>query len=247
MTGGSQQLRRFRIAVRAGTTCEEAATIAGITLGEAKLIFAEDAKNPPPPEAYVLLGEEPVSEPEQFDALDVFGYRKILADPPWNFEGGGNRNARTHYPTMSVEEIMALPVGDIAAPDCALFLWTTDPFLSAAIDTMRHWGFRYVSVAFHWAKQNKTGNGFFLGTGYGTRANVETCLFGTMGSMGLPADRGVRRLIVEPVREHSRKPDRVHDDIDRLYPGGRAIELFARTRRAGWDAWGNDVDRFTGG
>ena len=61
--------------------------------------------------------------------------------------------------------------------------------------------------------------------------------------MGLPKSRAVRQLIVEPVREHSRKPDRVHDDIEAMFDGPYC-ELFARRRRAGWDSWGNDVDRF---
>lgn len=82
-------------------------------------------------------------------------------------------------------------------------------------------------------------------TGYGTRANVETCLLGMIGDLGLPLDRSVRRLIIEPIREHSRKPDRVPRDIDRLY-AGPAAELFARTRRPGWDSWGNQVEKFAG-
>lgn len=178
-----------------------------------------------------------------FGDLRMFGYRKLYIDPPWDFEGGGDRNARNHYPTMSVDEIAALPVGQLAGGDCACFMWITDPFLMDGLRVLNAWGFRYVSVGFHWAKLNKSGNGYFMSTGYGTRANVETCLLGVIGDMGLPMDRSVRRLIVEPIREHSRKPDRVPGDIDRLY-AGPAAELFARTRRPGWDSWGNQTDRF---
>ncbi len=178
-----------------------------------------------------------------FGALRMFGYRVIEADPAWDFNGGGDRNARNHYATMSIEDIQALPVGELAGRDCALFLWVTDPFLDLGIDTLKKWGFRYASVAFHWAKRTKLDKGWHMGTGYGTRANVETCLLGMMGDIGLPKNRDVRRLIVEPVREHSRKPDRIAGDIERLYDGPY-VELFARRRRPGWDSWGNEVDKF---
>jgi N6-adenosine-specific RNA methylase IME4 len=178
-----------------------------------------------------------------FGGLRMFGYRKILIDCPWDFDGGGDRNARNHYPCMSPDELAAMPVGDLAAGDCALFMWVTDPFLEEGIRVMKAWGFRYVSVAFYFVKLNKRAPSYFMGTGYGTRANPEPCLLGMVGDMGLPLNRDVRRLIVEPIREHSRKPDRVNGDIDRLYAGA-AVELFARRRVPGWDSWGNEVDRF---
>ena len=177
-----------------------------------------------------------------FRNLPMFGHRVILADPPWDFDGGGDRNARNHYPCMSAAEIAALPVGEVAGRDCALFLWVTDPFLPTGLAVMAAWGFRYVSVAFHWAKQTKHGR-WHMGTGYGTRANVETCLLGMAGEICLPRDRSVRRLVVEPVREHSRKPDRIRADIERLYDGPY-LELFARSARPGWAAWGNETSKF---
>lgn len=180
-----------------------------------------------------------------FDDLRMFGYRKLLVDPPWGFDGGGDRNARNHYPCMSPDEIKALPVGDLASgAGCALFLWVTDPFLKVGMECLEHWGFRYVSVGFYFVKKNKRADTFFMGTGYGTRGNPEQCLLGMVGDMGLPKDRSVRRLIVEPIREHSRKPDRVNSDIDRLWDGP-AAELFARRRVPGWDSWGNQVEKFT--
>jgi N6-adenosine-specific RNA methylase IME4 len=177
-----------------------------------------------------------------FAALNPFHYRVIMADPAWNFIGGGDRNAREHYECMSLDDIEALPVGELASGDCALFLWVTDPFLEAGLRVMAKWGFRYASVAFHWAKTTKHGK-WHMGTGYGTRANVETCLLGMMGDMRLPKDRGVRRLVVDKVREHSRKPDRIAADIERLYDGPY-VELFARTKRPGWDSWGLEVEKF---
>ena len=182
-----------------------------------------------------------------FGDLQMFGYRVILADPAWPFENysaaGENRNPKRHYPTMSIEQIAELPVGHLADRNCALFLWVTDPLLDRGIEVLKHWGFRYVTVAFTWAKRTRTGADWHLGTGYYTRANPETCLLGIAGQMGLPKSRSVRQLIVEPVREHSRKPDRVRSDIEAMFDGPYA-ELFARSRRPGWDSWGNDTDRF---
>lgn len=188
-----------------------------------------------------------MSAPPPFDSLRMFGYNIIHADPAWTFENwsekGEGRNPNQHYSTMSIAEIAALPVGQIAAGDCALFLWVCDPLLDKALEVMRAWGFRYTTVAFTWAKRSKLDSGWHLGTGYYTRANPETCLLGMMGS--LPRrDAGVRQLIVEPVREHSRKPDRVADDIVRLFGDLPRVELFARTTRPGWESWGNQVGKF---
>lgn len=181
-----------------------------------------------------------------FGDLQMFGYRVILADPPWTFEAGGNRMAKKHYPVMSTEAIQALPVGQLASKDCALILWALDPMLDVAIDTGRKWGFKFVSVHRYWAKSLRSGApGWHIGTGYGTRANPEQALLFMNGSIGMPNDRSVRRLLVSPVREHSRKPDEIKPDIERLYDGPYC-ELFARETRPGWDSWGNQTDRFTG-
>lgn len=177
----------------------------------------------------------------------MFGHRVILADPPWPFENysvkGEGRNPNRHYPTLGLPQIKALPVGHLAGDNCALFLWVTDPMLEAGLDTMRAWGFRFATVAFTWAKRTPLDTGWHMGTGYYTRANPETCLLGVTGTMGRPNSRAVRQLIVDPVREHSRKPERLHADIARLYDGPY-LELFARERRPGWSSWGNELDRF---
>ena len=182
-----------------------------------------------------------------FSNLPMFGYEIIHADPPWGFENwsekGEDRNPNQHYDTMSWQDIAALPVGELASANCALFLWAVDPLLDRAIETMRIWGFRFVTVAFTWAKRTRRDADWHLGTGYYTRANPEICLLGMMGS--LPRlDAGVRQLVVEPLREHSRKPDRIADDIIRLFGDRPRIELFARIQRAGWDAWGNETAKF---
>lgn len=182
-----------------------------------------------------------------FDELAGKRYGAIYADPPWRFATrspkGDGRSASAHYPVMSLAEIMALPVADLAAEDCALFLWVTDPLLPQGLDVMRAWGFEYKTVAFYWTKTNRDGSPF-VGMGYWTRANPEPCLLGVRGR---PArlSPSVRRLIISPRREHSRKPDEVRDRIMRLV-GGPYLELFARSTAPGWDAWGREVGKFAG-
>lgn len=181
-----------------------------------------------------------------FGDIRPFSARVILADPPWSFEnwGEGGQGRAPDYPCMSLEELKALPVGHLARGDAALFCWVTDPLLPRALEVIEAWGFTYRTVAFTWAKRTRSDAGWHMGLGYYTRANPEICILATVGDMGRPKSRGVRQLVVEPVREHSRKPDRIYADIEALFDGPY-VELFARNRRPGWASWGNDVDRFS--
>jgi N6-adenosine-specific RNA methylase IME4 len=182
-----------------------------------------------------------------FGNLRMFGYQVLLIDPPWAFENwsekGEGRNASQHYATMTWEQIAALPVGHLASDNCACFLWCVDPLLDRGFDVLRGWGFRYVTVAFTWAKRTRRDRGWHMGPGYYTRANPETCLLGITGQMERKS-AGVRQLLVEPLREHSRKPDRVAADIEKLFGEVPRAELFARTKRPGWDCWGNETTKF---
>ena len=144
---------------------------------------------------------------------------------------------------MTLDQVKALPVANIAAEDCALLLWVTDPMLSLGIEVMAAWGFTYKTVAFTWVKCRKDGTGFPIGCGYWTRANPEMCLLGTRGAPKRDS-KDVRQLIIEPRREHSRKPARVRTDIERLLGDDiERIELFAREQATGWDAWGTAVNK----
>jgi N6-adenosine-specific RNA methylase IME4 len=149
---------------------------------------------------------------------------------------------------MSFADLSALPIADLAADDCALLLWATDPLLPRALELIRAWGFEYKTVGFYWVKLNastKSNQDFFTGLGYWTRANPEQCLLATRGK---PSRKGkdVRRLIVDRRREHSRKPDQVRDRIERLVPG-LYLELFGRETKAGWDCWSDQVALFDRG
>lgn len=184
-------------------------------------------------------------------------YGAIYADPAWTFKcwsgKGKARSAENHYETMTPDQIKAIPVESVAADDCCLFLWVTCPQLLEGLAVMEAWGFTYKTKAFSWMKQNeKAGHrpppernpqDLLTGMGYWTRANTEDCLLGVRGKpKRLNAD--VKQPILEPVREHSRKPDCVPARIERLV-AGPYLEMFARTSRPGWDCVGNESDKFT--
>ena len=169
----------------------------------------------------------------------------VLADPPWSYrvwsEKGKGRSAENHYSTMSVKDICALPVADIAAKNSALFLWATFPNLPEAFEVIKAWGFTYKTVAFTWVKTCRKSPGYFVSLGHWTRANAEVCLLATKGRPQR-ISKSIRQLIVSPVRKHSQKPDETRARIVELMGDLPRIELFAREKVAGWAAWGNEID-----
>lgn len=168
-------------------------------------------------------------------------YSVIYADPPWGYRNRGTRAAAArHYPTMTLADIKALPVTDIAAENCVLFLWATFPMLPEALETVRAWGFRYKTAAFVWAKQNRCSPGWFWGLGNWTRSNAEVCLLATKGRPER-VSASVHSLIEAPVGRHSAKPKEARERIETLMGDVPRIELFARERAPGWDAWGDEV------
>lgn len=172
-------------------------------------------------------------------------YPVILADPPWEFRtwgrntGPNGRTAEKHYRTMSTSDLCKFAIP--ATANCALFLWAVWPALPDALDLIRAWGFEYKTIAWVWTKLNPSSIGFHYGLGYYTRANSEPCLLAVRGRMAV-AKKDVQALIVSPIQEHSRKPDDQYRKIERLYPTGPYLELFARRKRPGWDVWGNEVE-----
>jgi N6-adenosine-specific RNA methylase IME4 len=191
---------------------------------------------------------------DPFADLPKGHYGAILADPPWTFRvwtdsEKAHGSASAHYNTMSADELKALDVGSLAAPDCTLFMWICWPNLIESLELLTEWGFEYKTCAFSWIKGDASQIEFFhdevkpyMGLGYWTRANSEVCLLGTRGKpKRLNAD--VRQAIIAPRREHSRKPDGIHERVERLV-SGPYLELFSRQRRPNWTSWGNQTDKF---
>jgi N6-adenosine-specific RNA methylase IME4 len=188
-----------------------------------------------------------------FDDLPRNHFGAVLADPPWSFQTYGGPAIPTKgpqpYVTMSLNEICGLPVSAVVCRDCVLFLWATWPLLKQAMQLIDVWGFSYKTCAFSWIKANGTQIDLFrddlparTGMGYWTLSNSEVCLLATKGKpKRLNAD--VRQGIIEPRRQHSRKPDCVHGRIERLV-AGPYLELFARQQLPGWTVWGNETTKF---
>ena len=180
----------------------------------------------------------------EFDVANIYKwvYSIIYADPPWRYSQKGLQGAAEHhYPTMGIDDLCALPVAELAAPDSALFLWATFPQLPEALRLIREWGFTYKSVAFVWLKKNRKADSWFYGLGFWTRGNAEICLLATKGHPKRQA-ANVHQFIISPIEAHSKKPDEARDKIVALMGDLPRVELFARQTPPGWDVWGNEVE-----
>lgn len=188
--------------------------------------------------------------PWPFGEIQPFSAGTILIDPPWDFatysEAGQEKSPSKHYDTMTVEQLAAMPVGHLASPDgCWMVMWVTGPTGGIAPLLMEHWGFEYRTEG-SWAKQSTTGKKWAFGPGYIFRGCAEFYIVGKMGEASLntqPGAKSVRNIIVAPAREHSRKPEQMHADIEARFPGPY-VEIFGRQRRAGWQVFGNETDKF---
>ncbi len=198
-------------------------------------------------------------------------YNIIYLDPPWKYNSRANHKTRFrggaegHYPLMTMAEIAALPIPQLAARDCAVLMWCTFPYLSDQINLFDHWGFRFRTQFLTWIKLNPKGHDLpaddpsythgkpyvlytdglfhsvFFGTGYYAKANPEVCLLGMRGQVPTISD-AVSSVILAPRRQHSRKPDEAYERIEGVFGDIPRIELFARHTRPGWDAKGNGID-----
>jgi N6-adenosine-specific RNA methylase IME4 len=199
-------------------------------------------------------------------------YSIIYADPPWYYnnrrlirkDGGKSRygiGAAGRYPVMKTDDICKLPVANLSADNCALFLWATFPRLDAGLRVMDAWGFDYKTVGFVWIKTYATRHVSqvaqtslvklgvskfldwltFFGVGYYTKSNPEVCLLGIKGRMK-PVDNSVSNVVYFPRLAHSEKPGIVRDKIVQLFGDLPRIELFARQIVDDWDSLGNYLD-----
>jgi N6-adenosine-specific RNA methylase IME4 len=185
------------------------------------------------------------------------GYRAgvISIDAPWPFETysgkGKQRSAERHYDTMTLDEIKALPVGQLAADSCALFAWSVQA--KYTMEAIEAWGFDYRKEGFIWVKTKPSIECIPLddkgqyeslhnSLGYSTRNNAEICYLAIKGEPPLRLNCDVNQVIIAPVGEHSAKPDEACRRMARLYPGPY-LELFARQPREGWTVWGNEIEK----
>lgn len=175
-------------------------------------------------------------------------YSVIYADPPWHYYGDPNKDgaAGKHYALLSTQDICALPVASITAPNAALFLWATGPRLPEAIAVMAAWGFFYRGVAYAWVKTAKDGH-IISGQGVRptfTKPTSEFLLVGSTTRRGRPLKlltEAQGQVVLAPRGRHSEKPEVFRQRIIELLGDVPRIELFARQRVPGWDAWGNEV------
>ena len=168
-------------------------------------------------------------------------YNIIYADPAWSYGGSLPQRAPVqHYQTMPHDVMMKMPVKDIAADDSLLFMWVVYSKLPEALEVIDAWGFKYITCAFCWVKKNRKADTYFTGMGMWTRANSELCLLAKRGKPKRQS-AAVRQVLDDRIMEHSRKPDCVRERIVELCGDLPRIELFARRRAEGWDAWGNEV------
>lgn len=198
-------------------------------------------------------------------------YSIILLDPPWRYNSRANHKTRFrggaegHYPLMTMAEIAALPIADIAAKNCAVLMWCTFPYLDKQIKLFDHWGFRFRTQFMTWVKLNPKGYDFpgddptfklgkqyvlysdglfhsvFFGVGYYAKSNPEVLLLGMRGQVPTISDT-VTSVLLAPRREHSRKPDETHGKIEAVFGDIPRVELFARQPTPGWACAGNGVD-----
>jgi len=158
----------------------------------------------------------------------------IYADPPWqhDFPISESRAIENQYPTMSLEEMKQLKVP--SAENAILFLWAPPPFLVKALELMQAWGFKYTTCAV-WDKEK-------VGMGHWFRHQHELLLVGIKGTFHTPPpSRRFPSVIRSPRTEHSKKPEIVYEMIETMFPKGRYLELFGRSRRKGWAMWGNEM------
>lgn len=235
-------VRRGRVAVSTAETLayapqdEQAAILASgdekAILAAAKSIRARDRKvrfeEVNERLAKISEGSKPLPTGQRFPI--------IYADPATRYESGfGDRSIENHYPTMTIEELCALPVGDLAMDDAVLFIWSTVPQERNTHRMIEAWGFTYVSQ-WCWDKQVQ-------GTGHWAFNEHEVLLIATRGDFPAPVPgTQPRSLYHETKTDHSVKPAWFAEQIERIWPKLPKIELFARDPRPGWAAWGNQAD-----
>ena len=163
-------------------------------------------------------------------------YNVIYADPPWQYSNTGfDESAEQHYPTMTNEELYELieKLNPCIADPAVLFLWVTNPFLWVGFQLVEHWSFDY-KTDMVWVKNKGPSMGWF------TQSRHEHLLIATRGDGMHPKYRPIS-WFEAPVTKHSKKPEFMYELIEKMYPDGKYLELFARNKRKNWTSWGLEI------
>lgn len=171
--------------------------------------------------------------------LPVGKYSVIYADPPWEYNSGDQHANEaqatvlsTHYPSMPLQAICDMPISELAADGCVLFIWATSPTLEECFQVISDWGFDYkASMVWDKVKHN---------VGHYVSVRHEILLICTNGQTP-KVPKLVDSVYTEERTEHSRKPEFFRQTIEELYPTAKRIELFSRAKTQGWEVWGNEV------
>ena len=191
------------------------------------------------PQVGIDIGTE-----QMFPKFPERRFSVIYADPPWDYRGqlqhagvgsGDTGGAARHYPTVRLSDLKKLKVASIADDDCLLFMWATNPHLDQAVELGKAWGFKWATVAFVWDKVR-------VNPGFYTLSQCELCLVFKRGRIPMPRGaRNVRQMVRSERGPHSQKPEEVRRRIEEMFPSQSKIELFARTKSAGWSSWGLEI------
>lgn len=177
----------------------------------------------------IITTKEKHTEPQP---LPQGTYNIIYADPPWDYEFEKRGGILGHYESLPLEKICNLIIP--SAENAILFLWATNPKLKEALQVMQAWGFTY-KTNLAWIKDK-------IGTGYYFRGQHELLLVGTKGAIGVPEEQNRPSSVLNaPRTEHSEKPLEAYTLIEKMYPNGKYLELFARNKRENWQSWGNQI------
>lgn len=253
-SGGDRRSAEFQISTRGDLKSEYKATLeaTGTTYQQAQRVQAIASVPEPVFEEHlatvraeaaeitsagVLRVAQQIKRQENYNAKHAAPplagkYSVIYADPPWAYDNSGfDQSAAAHYPTMTIDQLCAMPVAELADEPCALYMWATVPLLPDALRVLQAWGFEYKSHRV-WIKDKAPGIGWWLHTRH------ELLLIGTRNGNAHPLER-LQSVVECPASRHSRKPDVFRQEIERCHEGKR-IELFAREAFKGWEAWGNE-------
>ena len=169
-------------------------------------------------------------------------YQVIYTDPPWQYDNSQHAgvdsdttSAESHYPTMPISDIKAMPIKNITDTDCLCYMWIGSPMLDVAIEVLTAWGFKYTTMAFVWDKQQ-------VNPGSYTMSQVELVIVGKKGKIPQPRGSRNERQFLSKVRTvHSEKPEEIRERITRMHPSNKKLEMFARHSVTGWDTFGNQT------